>query len=164
MMLYFIAGPAEIENALPAYYAHGYKALDAYRGTIVYLFFISAFICYRIINYSMILWLTVYLIVYKIKGHFEFADIWRFFFKGGEVQVHQLQMFSISVVFFFLVAKTPVIKDIVNTHPWLLTLFAVVVSLFVYWFSIIAMFASKRTIRFDDIKYGWRYNYGTENK
>lgn len=163
-LLYLVAGPSEIETALQNYYAYGNKALEAYKGTVVYLFFISAFGLYRITNYCMIVWLIIYLIVYKVKGHFKFADICRFFFKGGEVNVRQLQMFNISVVFFFLVAKTPVIKDVINSHQWLLIVFAIFVSVFVYWFSYVAMFASRRTIRSSDLPDGWRYNYGADTR
>ena len=164
VLLFSLAGPLQIESALQNYYSFGRSALEAYRGSVVYLFFVSAFDVYRVINYTEIIWLIVYLIIYNRKEHFKVADLWNFFFNGGEVRVNQLQLFNISVIFFALVAKTPIIKDFINNHSWLMALFALVVSVFVFWFCVIAMFGPKRTLRFSEIRYGWRYNYGVENK
>lgn len=160
VLLFFVAGPIQIERALHSYYAYGHSALNAYEGTVVPLFFVSAFDAYRFVNYTEIVWLTVYLIIYRAKGRFKFSDLWNFFFKGGEIRVPQIQLFNIAVIFAALVAKTPIIKDFVNNHSWMMAMFAVVVSAFIFWFSIIAMFGAKKTIRLAEIPSGWRYNYG----
>ena len=163
-LLFFMARPENLETALQEFYIGGWDAIAKYKGDAVYLFFISTFRAYRTVNYIMIGWLVIYLIIYKIKGKFKFKDIWRFYFKKGEVRVTQLQMFTSSLVFFALVAKTPVIKDFVNTHSWLMAVFALGVSALVWIFSYVAMFGSKRTIRFSELPDGWRYNYGKETK
>ena len=63
VLLFSVAGPLQIESALQNYYAFGRSALEAYRGSVVFLFFVSAFNVYRIINYTEIVWLIVYLII-----------------------------------------------------------------------------------------------------
>lgn len=164
LMLFFMVGAENLAVALNSYYANGWSALEPYRGTPLYIFFISTFRIYHIVNYCLIAWLLIYLIVYRIKGRFRFGTILRFFFKGGEIETRQLLYFNITVVFLALVAKTPIIKDFVNTHGWFMALFAFVVSIFVFCFCVVALFSPKRTIRLSEITYGWRYNYGEKTK
>ena len=164
LLLFFIARPENLEVALQEFYSGGWQALEPYRGTPLYLFFVSTFGAYRFVNYTEIVWLTVYLIVYKIRCRFRFRDIIAFCFKGGEIEVKQLQLFTSSMVFFALVAKTPIIKDFVNNHSWLMALFAIGVTVLLYFFSYVALYAPKHKLRIADMKDGWRYNYGAGTK
>ena len=164
ILLAVIAGIDNVGIALDQYYKEGWLSLEPYRGTPLYLFFVSSFRVYHVVNYAEIGWLTIYLIIYKIKGHYKFKTLWNYLFKNGEAPTAQVQSFVSAVIFFFLVAKTPIIKDIVNSHSWLVAIFALVVSWMVYLFCHIAMFGSKPTLRGSDLPDGWRYNYGKKNK
>lgn len=164
ILLLFICGIDNVGVALQEFYNNGWSSLEASRGTPLYLFFLSTFGAYRIVNYTEILWFTIYLIVYKVKGRFRFGAILRFLFKNSEVRTCHIQYVTVTVIFFALVAKTPIIKDIVNTHPGLLLLFAVVVSAFVFFFAYIALFGPKPTLRMSELTSGWLYNYNKANR
>lgn len=164
LLLLFICGIDNVGYALKEYYANGWRSLEEYRGTPLYLFFVSTFGAYRVVNYAEIVWLFLYLIVYKIKGRFKLKTLLSFFFKNGEARVCQVQLFASTVIFITLSAKTPVLKEIVNTNSWMMALFAVVVTVFIFFFAYIAIFAPKETIRWSELGDGWIYNFNDSNK
>jgi len=164
LLLFFASEPGSIESTLESFYANGFSALSAYKGTTTYLFYISTFVVYRVILFAEVIWLFIYLIIYKKKGSFRFWDLRRFFFKGGEIRVTQLQTFNISLLFLLFILKTPIIKAVVNTYPVLMAASGAIMFLLVFWFSYIALFGSRETIRISQLREGWVYNYNKLNK
>jgi len=163
-IFFTMAGHDRITVALQTYYSGGLKALNLSSEDPAYLFFISSFVIYRIVNYSAITLFIVFLIVYHHKSSLKVADLWRFFFKGGSVPVIQLQFFNLALIFALLVAKTPIIKDIINGHPWYMAIFAVALSALIFCFCYIAMFEPKKKVRLSEMNDAWRYNYGSKDK
>lgn len=164
ILLLFLAGIPEVEVALQRFYSEGWSSLEASRGTPLRLFFVSTFGAYRIVNYIEILWMIIYLIVYKIKGRCRFGVLWRFIFKKGEAKTYHIQLFNVTIVFLALVAKTPLIKDFVNNHPWAMAIFASIASVLVFFFCYIAIFGPKPSLRLSELTVGWIYNYNDSNK
>lgn len=164
ILLLFQAGIPEVEVALQRFYSEGWSSLEASRGTALRLFFVSTFGAYRVVNYIEILWIIIYLIVYKIKGRCKFGVLWRFFFKKGAAKTYHIQLFNVTIVFLALVTKTPIIKDFVNNHPWAMAIFASIVSALVFFFCYIAIFGPKPSLRLSELTDGWIYNYNESNK
>ncbi len=164
ILLYAVSSPDMVQTALSALYTGGFNAISSYRGTPVYLFFVSTFIVFRIIVACEVVWLLIYLLIYKRKGAFRFKTIWNFFFHKGAIQITQLQLFNVSLLFFVFLLRAPVVKDFVYSHPWIMAIMSFFVAALVYWFSYMAMFGSKRSLRLSEIGDGWRYNYGSATK
>ena len=164
LILFFMAGPENIAVALQQYYSGGLKSLNLPEDSPTHMFFISAFVIYRIINYTLITIFIIFLVVYHRKTSFKTKDLWNFFFKGGSAPVAQIQYFNLIFIFALLVAKTPIIKDFVNGHPWFMALFAVALSALVFCFCYVAMFEAKKAVRMSELGDAWRYNYGTKDK
>ena len=162
VVLHLLAAPGEIQNFLQELY-FGNPDIESYRGTVVYAYYISSVVVFRLVIALEMLLLLIFRIIDAINSKSKFRHIVNFWV-GGSIRVKGLQTFNLTLVFILFLIKLLLFRSYINNHPWFMSIMAIMMSIVLSMFCHAAMFSQRRNVTLKDLFNGWRFNYNHLNK
>lgn len=162
VVLHLLAAPGEIQRFLQDLY-FGEPDIASYKGTVIYAYYISTVVVFRIVIGIEMLLLLIFRILDAINSKSKFRHIINFWV-GGSIRLKGLQTFNLTFVFLLFAIKLLLFRSYINSHPLIMVLMAIMMSLVMSAFGYAAMFSQRRSITLKDMFNGWRYNYNHLNK
>lgn len=164
ILLNIILGDAAVEEFLNRLNKEGMGIVASYKGSPVYSYFIWTEIFFRAALLLEFLIFLVYYLRAAVKSGWKFRAIRGFFVKGEPIPVAHVQFALSLFIILPLLAKVSLFKNYLDVHPWIPVLESILVFVFLFLFSLIALFSARETISLKDIRSVMRYNYDKETK
>lgn len=126
---------------------------------------------YYLTNPIMRLLLTAELLIFLIytfsilrRTKIKQGSIFGFLFKGKSISTVKLQLFNVFPPIILLLIRIVFYKDVPNTGILMLTVQSVLITLFIFNFSLIALIGTKEKIKRKELGNLLRFNYNESNK
>ena len=163
-LLYFLAGQANIAVMFGDVHRFGDSALEAYRGTPEYLYYIFSVIALRAVLSLQMLNLLVVLLYIMIKEKASPQRYLKFAFGSGRISVLEAQVYYVLALLIFFAVRLFLNKNQLQGHTPYLTIYVILSSILITMFFHTALFGAKRTFVRRDLSRSMKYNYSRESK
>ena len=140
------------------------KALEQYKGTAEFTYYILTQIVSRVIIAGEILLMLVYVIIWTIKDHIFPGKISAFLFKGESLRVTSIQLMFLIPVIVALCLKVANLHMTLAEAPVLCILLSFILAAFITGLAFTALFGAKKEITLHEMRFANMFNYSVTNK
>ena len=163
-LLMSIVGPDEIVKMTRDMNAHGLPALANYKGELVYRYYVWSDIMMRVVLGVEMIYMLLYMIIYSVRRSYTLGNIYRFFAKGGSVDVLQIQLLALGGIALVYMFKIFFFKSYLDRNLWFTAILAVYVAVAVFSIGFFTLLSARQTITLKDVSNLVRFNYNRKNK
>lgn len=163
-LLMTMIGQGPIIEATRTINRAGLGAMALYKGKLVYQYYFWCSFVLRYIVGAEMLVMFIYMAVQSKKYKLRPGRIIRFLFKGGEVDVMQLQMFSLTCLILIHFIKVFQFRSFLDSHLTMTAILAILMAVATFFFGLNGLFGAKETITMNDVRTAMRFNYNRHNK
>ena len=163
-LLMSIIGTEEIVGMTSDMNAHGLPALAQYKGRLVYRYYVWSDIIMRVVLGLEMVYMLFYIIIFRWRRKYSLGNIYRFFFKGGSVDVLQVQLLALSGIALVYMFKVFFFKSYLDRNLWFTALLAVYVAVAVFSIGFFTLLSARQTITLKDVGNLMRFNYNRKSK
>ncbi len=163
-LLMSIIGPSEIVNMTNAINTHGLAVLSQYKGELVYRYYVWSDLVLRIVIGMEMVYMLIYMIVLSINRKYIPGQIFKFLFRGADIDVLQIQLNALSGIAVVYLFKLFFFKSYLDTHLWITALLSVYVTVAVFSLGFFSLFGAHPSFSIRDIRNLMRFNYNRKNK
>lgn len=163
-LLMTVIGQDQILEATRTVNRAGLGSIALYKGKLVYqYYFWCSYVLRAIVGVEMLV-AFIYMASVSKKLKFRFGNITRFFFKGGEVSVLQLQMLTLTSLILIHFIKIFWFRSFLDTRLILTAILGILMAAATFFFALNGLFGAKETVTMADVRTAMRFNYNRHNK
>lgn len=162
--LFMVSDPENIKTIIDGFYREGWLFIRPFRGKPEYFYFVSTELLSRAVLGLETILLVFILVKIMVKEKYKAKDIFDFWWRGGRIQLTELQIKNIAIITLLLSTKIWVFRGDVRVNLWLLTTITILLSIYIFKFSYLALFGTKKTLLLKDVRNSFRYNYNEDIK
>ena len=108
--------------------------------------------------------MLIYMIVLSINRKYSPGQIFKFLFRGADIDVLQIQLNALSGIAVVYLFKLFFFKSYLDTHLWITALLSVYVTMAVFSLGFFSLFGAHPSFSIRDIRNLMRFNYNRKNK
>ena len=164
IVMYFLIGERTVISFMEEIKNAGPKALEQYKGTAEFTYYILTQIVSRVIIAGEILLMLVYVIIWTIKDHIFPGKISAFLFKGESLRVTSIQLMFLIPVIVALCLKVANLHMTLAEAPVLCILLSFILAAFISGLAFTALFGAKKEITLHEMRFANMFNYSVTNK
>lgn len=119
--------------------------------------------------YTAVLRIEMLIFVYYsirliIHRHRQYGTLWQFFFKKGRISLARAQLYICFIPMSIMTVRIAFAHNLYSLTRWIPLLTATLLMISAFMFGLMAMFGTKESVRWKDMRYLMRFNYGEDNK
>lgn len=164
VVLTSLIGYQEAEGFYHRLLEGGTEAIEEYRGTIFYSYYLWTVRVFRYVLGFEILCFMVWIAYLFKKDHFKIQNLYDYLFKGKPIRMVELQTYSIFPATICFVVKITLFKDFTDTHLGLTILINFLLSISFLFYFFPTLFSVNKTISMKQFGHSFLYNYGKKSK
>ncbi len=153
----------ELKAFLSVLYSQGFSALDAYKGSQLYVYFLFTEMALRIALAAEFLFFVFFIIRKSRKEHLRYKTLFAFL-KKGETGVKEIQMALGSLILVTAAVKILVPDAFFVHQEWANLIWSFILAILIFVFCYFALFSSQPTVTLEKLKSAFRFNYSAGNK
>lgn len=163
-ILYISAGEQNIVKFYDDLYANGPSIAPKYEGTILYLYYLSSVVLFRITLTIEFLWFAAYIIVLSLKEKFNPVHLWRYWFKGESIKLTEILSLPVLIAYFVVLVKLLLLRGPFIDLPWLMIGESLILTYCLLGIGYISLATARKSVTRSEINNLMRYNYSLNNK
>ena len=164
IVLTSMIGYSEAEGFYNRMLEGGKEAIEEYRGTIFYTYYLWTVLIFRYVLAFELFCFLVWVIYLFHKDHFSLRHLHNFLFKGKPIRMVELQTYSILPATLCFMVKIALLKYYTDTHMGLTMLVNFLLSISFLFYFIPTLFSVNKTVSMKQIGHSFLYNYGKKSK
>lgn len=159
IVLSLLAGPDAIRESMPVFFSGAGVPTDKIINT--YLFVVGP-ITYAVIGIETVVYVILFIRM-LVKNNLRFTHLYKFQ-KGTSLRIPELQSYYVFILCATFLVTIYFPRTLMQEHVWISAIFSILLTVAFFQFGYISLFGAKTSVSRKELRLGFRYNYGENDK